>query len=107
VAGDARFVPPSPRSDDGFDDAGLSPKFGRLLKAGLLPNGLLLRADLSPNDGLLLRADLSPNDGLLLRADLSPNDGLLLRAGLSPNDGLPPRAGLSLNDGLPHGLAYH
>ena len=44
-AGDARFAPPSPRLDDGFCAAGLSPKFGRLLKTGLLPNdGLPLRA---------------------------------------------------------------
>ena len=50
-AGDARLASPSPRSDEAFCAAGLSPKFGRLLKAGLLPNGLPPRAGLSPNDG--------------------------------------------------------
>ena len=60
-AGDARFAPSLPRSDDGFCAAGLSPKFGRLLKAGLLPNGLP-RAGFH-QDGLLLRAGLSPNAG--------------------------------------------
>ena len=70
-AGDARFAPPSPRSDDGFDDTGLSPNLGRLLEVGLLPK-----------DGLLLRAGWSPNDGLLPRAGLSQKDALLLRAGL-------------------------
>ena len=71
-------------SDFALDD--LSPKFGRLLKLGLLPKGFLLFVvglpgfALSPNDFALVSVLLSK--GFLLRDGLLLN-GLLSLTGLS------------------------